>query len=102
MTADVVVNGSAAWNLIVEVDELPTPVPRMRFASAHREVLGGTSAGKSTHLRDLGLSVELHTVVGDDSAGTSIRQALSRAAIPAVLTRVDGASERHLNLIDPH
>ena len=30
------------------------PTPHMQFATAHRELLGGTSAGKAAHLRDLG------------------------------------------------
>ena len=32
--AEVVVCGPAAWNLIVDVDELPAAVPQTQFASA--------------------------------------------------------------------
>lgn len=98
--ADVVVHGPASWNTIVDLDELPEPQPHMRFARAHREVLGGTSAGKAVHLRDLGVDVELHSVLGTDPASTSIEAALGRAGVPVVATVVDGPSERHLNLMD--
>ena len=99
--ADVVVHGPVSWNHIVNVDELPDPTPHMQFATAHHEVLGGTSAGKAAHLRELGIDVELHTVLGTDPAANSIQDALRGADIGYVATRVHGPSERHLNLMDP-
>ncbi len=99
--SDVVVHGPASWNLVVDVDELPAPTPHMQFATAHRELLGGTSAGKAAHLRDLGVDVELHTVLGTDPASEAIDETLRRAGITVVATRVDGPAERHLNLMDP-
>lgn len=99
--SDVVVHGPASWNLVVDVDEVPAPTPHMQFPTAHRELLGGTSAGKAAHLRDLGLDVELHTVLGTDAAADSIEAALLRADILTVPTYVHGPSERHLNLMDP-
>lgn len=94
-------HGPASWNQVVDVDELPAPVPHMQFARAHRSVLGGTSAGKAAHLRELGVDVELHTVLGTDAAAAEIEAALRRAAVRSVTTYVDGPSERHLNLMDP-
>lgn len=99
---DVVVHGPASWNQVVDLDELPAPVPHMQFARGHRHVLGGTSAGKAAHLRELGVDVELHTVLGTDAAAAEIEQTLRRASVPVVATYVDGPSERHLNLMDPH
>lgn len=99
--ADVIVHGPASWNLVVDLDELPAPTPHMQFAAAHRELLGGTSAGKAAHMRDLGVDVELHTVLGTDAAADSIEAALLRAGILTVPTYVHGPSERHLNLMDP-
>lgn len=98
--ADVVVHGPVSWNLVVDVDELPAPVPHMQFAAAHREVLGGTSAGKATHLLDRGVDVELHTVLGTDQAARCVEAALRAAGVPLVATNVDGPTERHLNLMD--
>ena len=101
--ADVVVHGPVSWNLVVDLEELPAPEPHMQFAAAHREVIGGTSAGKAVHLRERGVDVELHTVLGtsDSTATQSIEAALGRAGIAFVATYVDGPSERHLNLMDP-
>ncbi|HEY0645005.1 MAG TPA: carbohydrate kinase family protein [Nocardioides sp.] len=98
---DVVVHGPSSWNLVVDLHELPEPTPHMQLATAHREVLGGTSAGKAAHLRDLGTDVELHTVLGTDAAAAEIEKTLRRAGIPTVPTYVEGPSERHLNLMDP-
>ena len=98
--SDVVVHGPASWNLVVDLEELPDPKPHMQFAMGHRELLGGTSAGKAAHLRDLGTDVVLHTVLGTDAAAAAIEEALRRAAIPTVATYVAGPSERHLNLMD--
>jgi sugar/nucleoside kinase (ribokinase family) len=98
---EVVVHGPASWNQVVDLDELPVPVPHMQFARGHRHVLGGTSAGKAAHLRELGVDIELHTVLGTDAAAAEIEQTLGRASVPVVATYVDGPSERHLNLMDP-
>jgi sugar/nucleoside kinase (ribokinase family) len=98
---EVVVHGPASWNQVVDLDELPAPRPHMQFARGHRHVLGGTSAGKAAHLRELGVDVELHTVLGTDAPATDIEQALRRASVPLVATYVDGPSEQHLNLMDP-
>lgn len=99
--SDVVVHGPASWNLIIDLDELPAPEPHMQFALGHRELLGGTSAGKAAHLRDLGIDVELHTVLGTDAAADDIEAALRGAGVPTVPTYADGPSERHLNLMNP-
>lgn len=94
-------HGPASWNQVVDLDELPAPEPHMQFARGHRQVLGGTSAGKAAHLTELGVDVELHTVLGTDAAAAEIEAALGRASVPVVPTYVDGPSERHLNLMDP-
>jgi hypothetical protein len=98
---EVVVHGPASWNQVVDLDELPAPVPHLQFARGHRHVLGGTSAGKAAHLCELGVDIELHTVLGTDAAAAEIAQTLGRASVPVVATYVDGPSERHLNLMDP-
>jgi sugar/nucleoside kinase (ribokinase family) len=99
---EVVVHGPASWNQVVDLDELPAPEPHMQFARAHRHVLGGTSAGKAAHLRELGIDVELHTVLGTDAAAADIEAALRLGSVPVVATIVGGPSERHLNLMDLH
>jgi acarbose 7IV-phosphotransferase len=100
--AEVVVCGPSSWNLVVDVDELPAPVPHTQFAAGSRETLGGTSAGKALHLRALGRTALLHTVLGDDRAADRIVDTLARVGVPLSAEVVPGASERHLNLMDPH
>lgn len=99
--AEVVVCGPAAWNLIVDVDELPAAVPHTQFASASHETVGGTSAGKALHLVDRGRDVLLHTVLGTDEAAASVERALTRAGVPFSADVAPGPTERHLNLMDP-
>ncbi|MGW0228885.1 carbohydrate kinase family protein [Actinopolymorpha singaporensis] len=99
---DVVVCGPASWNHIVRVAELPAPRPHTVFADGDVETLGGTSAGKALHLVDLDRSVTLHTVLGDDVQAKRIHAALTAAGVPLRVCHVPGASERHLNLMDPH
>ncbi len=99
---DVVVCGPASWNHVVRVAELPAPRPHMVLADGDVETMGGTSAGKALHLVDLGRSVTLHTVLGSDLHAERIQGALTAAGVPLRVCRVPGASERHLNLMDPH
>ncbi|MGN6613084.1 MAG: carbohydrate kinase family protein [Angustibacter sp.] len=101
-SADVVVVGPASWNTLVQVDELPKPVPHTVFARGHHTTVGGTSAGKALHLTDLGRSALLHTVLGSDDAGRRVRAALEGAGVPLLAESVDGPTERHLNLMDPY
>lgn len=97
---DVVIHGPTSWNLIVDLDKLPHPRPHMKFAKGHREVMGGTSAGKAAHLVDLKMDVELHTVLGTDAASRLIQDSLAFAGIRYEASRAEGPSERHLNLMD--
>jgi len=94
----VLVNGPAAWNTLVSVAELPDPRPQMLLARAHRQGLGGTSAGKAVTLAALGVDVTLATLVGDDEPGAHVRTALHRPGL-ALLTSPVAVTEQHLNLM---
>ncbi|HEX3003071.1 MAG TPA: PfkB family carbohydrate kinase [Angustibacter sp.] len=100
-TADVVVVGPASWNQLVQLDQLPEPVPHTVFARSHRYTVGGTSAGKALHLTELGRSTLLHTVLGSDAVGRRVQDALESAGVPLLVQTADGPTERHLNLMDP-
>ncbi|MFC6286936.1 carbohydrate kinase family protein [Nocardioides sp. GCM10027113] len=99
---EVVVCGPASWNQMVDLDVLPRPEPHMVFARGAHETVGGTSAGKALHLVDLGRSVLLHTVVGDDERGRLVLDALGKAGVAVDAVVADGPTERHLNLMDAH
>jgi sugar/nucleoside kinase (ribokinase family) len=101
VSGKVVISGPASWNRIVLLEQLPEPVPHMRFALGDHETVGGTSAGKALGLAALGRDVELFTLIGDDPDGRRLRAILER--VPGLeLDVVDGGrTERHLNLMTP-
>jgi len=101
MTApEVLVAGPASWNEIVHLDALPDAVPHTVFANRSYRTVGGTSAGKALNLAALGRRVLLRTVLGDDDAGRSVRDALAVPGLElADAPSSDGATERHLNLM---
>lgn len=96
----ILVNGPASWNMLVDVPSLPTVGSPTMVASAHREGLGGTSAGKAVTLAALGVDVVLRTVLGDDSPGGQVRAALARPHLSLLVEPARaGRTERHLNLM---
>lgn len=97
--ARVLVNGPAAWNSLVLLDELPEARPHMAFAQRHWQELGGTSAGKALALARLGVPVALRTVLGTDDDAAAIRAALEHPLLDVLGQVVTGPSEHHLNLM---
>ena len=95
----VVVAGPVAWNLLVDVDALPDPVPQTLRARDHRTGLGGTSAGKALAQARLGVDVTLRTALGDDDAAAAVAGALAHPRLALRAARGHGASEQHLNLM---
>ncbi len=97
---EVLVAGPVSWNEIVHLDSLPEAVPHTVFANGSYRTVGGTSAGKALNLAALGRPVLLRTVLGDDDAGRSAREALAVPGLElAAATASDGRTERHLNLM---
>lgn len=97
----VLVTGPASWNTVVHVARLPEPRPHTAFAQRWSDGLGGTSAGKAVTLAALGVDVHLRTLLGEDDAGRRVRAALDRPGLTLhALPARDGATERHLNLLD--
>jgi acarbose 7IV-phosphotransferase len=99
---EVFVAGPVSWNRLVSLDRLPEARPHTVFAAGHRMAVGGTSAGKALNLASLGAHVTLRTVVGDDEAGRSVLDVLERAGVEVIAEVASGATEQHLNLMDPH
>ena len=95
----VFVAGPVSWNHLVHLDELPEPRPHTVFARHHRHTLGGTSAGKALNLAALGAEVTLRTVLGTDEAADHAEERLLRAGVRLEAQRVEGPTERHLNLM---
>lgn len=94
----VIVCGPSSWNQIIELDQLPEPMPHQQVARSAWHTVGGTSAGKALHLASLGIDTRLYTPLGDDAQGNHVRIALTRAgiglcALPSITT------EQHVNLM---
>jgi sugar/nucleoside kinase (ribokinase family) len=92
--------GGVAWNLLVEVPRLPTDLTTLH-ATAHREGIGGTGAGKALHLARLGMTTRFHALVGDDEPGHQVRRVLEEAGVSLTAWPDPAGTERHLNLMDP-
>lgn len=99
--APVVIVGSAAWNTLVSVPQLPEPRPHTAMARSHVTTLGGTSAGKALNLSALGVPCMVSAMVGDDEDAEAISRALSAPGVDTALIRGAGPSEHHLNLMSP-
>lgn len=98
---DVVVIGSASWNQIVVVDELPAPRPHTVTARESWYTLGGTSAGKALHLAQQGIETLCVAAIGDDVDSHAIREQLRGPGLRTAFVESAGPSEHHLNLVTP-
>ncbi len=101
MPQRVFIAGPVSWNQLVYLDRLPEPRPQMVTAAAHRETVGGTSAGKALNLAELGVEVALRTVVGTDEAAERVLGVLRGRGVSLFADSAGGRTERHLNLMDP-
>jgi acarbose 7IV-phosphotransferase len=99
LTAAVV--GGVAWNTLVEVARLPTDLTTLH-ATAVREGIGGTGAGKALHLARLGIRTRLHALLGNDAEAHQVQRALAHAGVELTSWQDPAGTERHLNLMDPH
>ncbi|WP_084073331.1 carbohydrate kinase family protein [Demequina sp. NBRC 110052] len=98
---DVVVIGSASWNQIVSVDELPEARPHTVTAREAWHALGGTSAGKALHLAQQGVETLCVAAIGDDADAGAIRERLRGPGLYTSFVECTGPSEHHLNLVTP-
>lgn len=101
--SEIFVAGPAAWNTLVYLDDLPEPHPHSVRAHAHRQAVGGTSAGKALNLAYLGRSVTVRTVLGADDEGRWVGQRLAAEGVHVLAEPApEGRTEQHLNLMDGH
>lgn len=99
MKERIVVAGPVSWNHLVYVEHLPEPVAHTQGVKRHFHTVGGTSAGKSLHLKDLGFAVDLFTFLGDDAISTHLAQVFSTLEIGLQPLIYNGKLESHLNLM---
>ena len=63
--------GTTSWDTIIDIENFPKKAGTY-FASARRDVLGGTASGKAINLHRLGFNVTLLTKLANDDAGRKI------------------------------
>jgi ribokinase len=97
----VVVFGQACRDLVLPIDEMPSP-GASAVVHTHREVLGGKGANQAVSFARLGVPVSLVAVLGDDRAGDeALAQARSDGiGVSHVVRRPDTATGLIVELLD--
>ena len=91
--------GTTSWDTIIDIENFPKKAGTY-FASARRDVLGGTASGKAINLHRLGFNVTLLTKLANDDAGRKIRASLESEGINYQYIEDETSTERHTNLIN--
>lgn len=92
--------GGVAWNTMVYVDEFPPPVADTVFGHGVHETVGSSGAGKALNLTRLGADVTLWALVGDDEAGSKIRDFMEERGVRLLGTDDPAGTMRHVNLMN--
>ncbi len=95
----VLVIGTCSWDTIIDIEDFPKKAGTC-FASARRDVLGGTASGKAINLHRLGFNVTLLTKLANDDAGRKIRASLESEGINYQYIEDEISTERHTNLMN--
>jgi ribokinase len=101
MTADVVVAGQLARDLVLVVEDVPE-AGQSRPVRERREMLGGKGANQAVAVAQLGLHPALIAVAGDDEAGSRLLEQASRDGIDvsAVTVREGTATGLITDIVD--
>jgi len=98
----VLVVGGTSLDTIVQLPAAMEKGPQTIWAKDCYQAVGGTGAGKALNLAQLGFDVSLHTLVGNDLDAEFVLSELEHPRIELLVDRVEQATERHVNLMDPH
>jgi ribokinase len=101
MTADVVVAGQLARDLVLVVDDVPE-AGQSRRVRERREMLGGKGANQAVAVAQLGLRPALIAVAGDDEADSRLLEQAMRDGIDvsAVIIREGTATGLITDIVD--
>ncbi|MBT1076961.1 PfkB family carbohydrate kinase [Geobacter grbiciae] len=93
--------GQCCWDTLAVVDSYPSPDSKAE-AAVWAEQAGGPTATALVALARLGIPCRFAGVVGDDDAGSRIRQALDSEGVDGafLVTRRGGASQRAFIMIE--
>jgi acarbose 7IV-phosphotransferase len=96
----VTVLGGAAWNRMIHVERLPDGRSATVHPRSHHEAIGGAGAGKALNLARLGVEVTLFAGLGEDDAGTRVRDGLVGAGVDLRATVDPTGTPQHVNVMD--
>lgn len=96
----VLVLGGVTYDTIIQLDNLPQPIPQTIFSKSTYQAVGGTGAGKALNLAKLGFDVTFHAFIGDDEEGTLIRQEMAKNDVRFIYDLDPNGTEQHINLMD--
>ncbi|WP_431687181.1 carbohydrate kinase family protein [Hahella sp. NBU794] len=99
MSKSVLVVGGASFNTLIHLDNFPQPQPQTLLAKGSYQAVGGTGAGKAFNLKQLGMDVRLHMILGKDEAGHAILRECRRRDLPCIVELIDQPTEQHTNLM---
>jgi sugar/nucleoside kinase (ribokinase family) len=86
---------------MVRVERFPEAVAATVHPTGFHDAIGSAGAGKALNLARLGVDVTLIAGIGDDLAGSRVREGLVDGGV-RLLDAVDaGGTAEHLNLMDP-
>ncbi len=92
--------GGTTFDHIVQLPQLPQPVPQTIHQAAFHEGTGSTGSGKALNLHKLGVPLIFYSVLGKDAYGAYIEKDLAAAGVPAFYDYDPGGTERHINIMD--
>ncbi len=96
----VFVIGGTTFDHIVQLEQLPAPVPTTIHEAPFHEGCGSTGAGKSLALTKLGVPNTLYSVIGDDTYGMQIASFLQESGVDFFYDLDPKGTERHINIMD--
>lgn len=92
--------GGTTFDHIVQLPQLPQPVPHTIHQAAFHEGTGSTGSGKALNLHKLGVPIDFYSVLGKDIYGNYIEKDLATAGVPAFYDYDPAGTERHINIMD--
>lgn len=92
--------GGASYDTIYHFSFLPEPKAQTLFPKKTIKAIGSTGIGKSIQLSKLGFDVTFHAMIGDDSYGKEIIDAMKKNNVQFIYDIDPKGTKTHTNLIN--
>lgn len=96
----VLVIAGATVDKIICLDRLPEPKPGTVFSKNSYDTIGSTGCGKAISLKKLGFDTTFHAMIGADSSGELIKNAMKQLGVRFIYDIDPKGTEEHVNLMD--